>query len=200
MHANKLKISLEQFPSDPRVDFDNIAIMACEHGRYKLGDENAKVIMAKKLGVSANDYDLQELIQMCHEKELVFSHEPLFMYDHSGLTVATTPFSCRWDSGQIGEVLVFKDDIKREFGVKRFGKLVKEKMAQRAKEIIASEVATYDAYLTGNVLMFTICDEDGEVIDSATGFYGSNIVENGLMAELPEEFREQAKTMSVSYS
>jgi hypothetical protein len=29
---------------------------------------------------------------------------PLYLYDHSGLTISTSPFSCRWDSGQVGYI------------------------------------------------------------------------------------------------
>lgn len=36
----------------------------------------------------------------------------LFLYDHSGLSISSGPFSCRWDSGWFGIVAVSVEQVK----------------------------------------------------------------------------------------
>ena len=36
--------------------------------------------------------------------------QPIYAYMHGGVTVSLTPFSCRWDSCQVGLVFSHKDD------------------------------------------------------------------------------------------
>jgi hypothetical protein len=72
---------------------------------------------------------------------------PLYLYDHSGITMSTSPFSCRWDSGQVGWTFVSKKKIREEYGVKRISKELIEKVT----EMLEGEVRTYDMYLTGEL-------------------------------------------------
>ena len=39
---------------------------------------------------------------------------PLYLYDHSGISMKTTPFSCQWDSGQVGWIYVEKKKCLQE--------------------------------------------------------------------------------------
>ena len=41
---------------------------------------------------------------------------PLFLYDHSGITMSTGPFSCPWDSGQVGWIYAPKQKFIEETG------------------------------------------------------------------------------------
>ena len=41
---------------------------------------------------------------------------PLYLYDHSGITMNTTGFSCSWDSGQVGFIYASKARFKEETG------------------------------------------------------------------------------------
>jgi hypothetical protein len=41
---------------------------------------------------------------------------PLYLYDHSGITMSYKPFGCRWDSGQVGFIYMTAQDIKKEYG------------------------------------------------------------------------------------
>lgn len=102
----------------------------------------------------------------------------LFLYDHSGITMRTSPFSCPWDSGPVGFIYASYETIRKEFGVKRVTKAVRE----NAERLLRSEVETYDQYLTGDVWGYRILeinpespdDQDTfEQIDSCWGFFGS---------------------------
>ena len=44
----------------------------------------------------------------------------LFLYDHSGLSISSGPFSCRWDSGWFGIVAVSVEQVKKEYGWKSY--------------------------------------------------------------------------------
>jgi hypothetical protein len=102
---------------------------------------------------------------------------PLYMYDHSGISISTKPFSCRWDSGQIGFVLVSKKQALEEYG----GVRVSSKKKVKIESIIEAEVQTYTQYVEGEVYGFQIVDEDDEVIDSCYGFYGTDFATNGML-------------------
>lgn len=101
------------------------------------------------------------------EAEEVFIVSPLYLYDHSGITISMGAFSCPWDSGQVGYIFVERAKAKAEWGVYA-DKDILERMR--------GEVEAYDRYLTGQIFGYIIdrVDEDAEVvedhIDSCWGF------------------------------
>lgn len=92
--------------------------------------------------------------------------EPVYLYDHSGITMRTTPFSCPWDSGQIGIIYMDKDTVIREWG--DFHDTTKEK----AEAVLKAEVEEYDCYISGEVYGYRLLDESDQEIDSCWGYYG----------------------------
>ena len=92
---------------------------------------------------------------------------PLFLYDHSGRTISTAPFSCPWDSGQVGYIYVTFERARQEHGWKVMTK------ARRAKliEYLQDEVKAYDDYLTGQVYGYVLTNDNGDTIDSLWGIY-----------------------------
>jgi len=84
---------------------------------------------------------------------------PLYLYDHSGITMSTTPFSCRWDSGQVGIVYAKKDKVIKEFSNNPKG-MLGSKIRQRAERLMKAEVETYDHYLTGQCYGYDIYKGD----------------------------------------
>jgi len=91
---------------------------------------------------------------------------PLYLYDHSGITMRCSAFSCPWDSGQVGFIFVSKADARKEFG-----RLTKATVA-RIEQSLRGEVETYAQYLEGDVYGYEVEDSDGETLDSCWGFYG----------------------------
>jgi len=47
---------------------------------------------------------------------------PLYLYDHSGITMNTTGFSCGWDSGQVGYIVMSYEKIRKEYNWKNITK------------------------------------------------------------------------------
>lgn len=150
--SHRIEIHYDRDPLDPRTDYDNFGTMVCFHMRYTLGDKDHGF---------ASPADLFEHI----EKEKSF-YRNLYLYDHSGVTMSVSPFSCPWDSGQVGIIFVDPETVRKEFSVKRISKKIKAK----AFEILEAEVKTYDQFLTGEFYGYIILDKDGEHTDSCWGF------------------------------
>jgi hypothetical protein len=66
-----------------------------------------------------------------------------------------------------------------------YGKLTKSAIA-KVEKYLAGEVEVYDQYLSGCVYQFRKVDEDGNVLDSCSGFYGHDIEKNGMRDYIPE--------------
>lgn len=123
------------------------------------------------------DYELRCRIESDPEKlhKVIEAHYlmlPLYLYDHSGLTMRTTSFSCSWDSGQVGFIFASKADAIKEFS--KNGRLT-AKARQAALDCMTAEVESYDDYLTGNCWGFIVEVFDGdewEQFDSRWGFLG----------------------------
>lgn len=151
-HHKGYEISIEQDenPMNPRED-DNLGRMLCRHTRYNLGDEP-----------QANREEVLDILEG-RKKDVVAL--PLYLYDHSGITMNTTGFSCPWDSGMVGCIFASYDKIRSWYGVKRITKAVIEKV----KESLRSEVKVYDDYISGNVYGYVI-KKDDEEMDSSWGY------------------------------
>lgn len=144
-----IKIWQDDDPPNPR-DWDNLSIMLCEHRRYQLGDKDAEQLLS---GVDPKS-----------KSHLVV---PLYLYDHGGITMSTTPFSCPWDSGQVGIAVVTKERMLKEYDCERITKYVRAKALAQVER----EVKTYDQYLRGACYGYTVEDADGEEVDSLGGIY-----------------------------
>lgn len=96
---------------------------------------------------------------------------PLYLYDHSGITMSTGGFSCPWDSGCVGVIVCDKETIQREFDGDR----------GEALRALEAEVKAYDDYITGNyyVLLAEEREDDGDwdCVDSIGGIEGDYITD-----------------------
>lgn len=148
-----LKIIYDECAESPR-EWDNLGTMVCFHRRYNLGDKH---------NFSSPDEIPEARITL-----------PLYLYDHSGITMSTSPFSCPWDSGQVGVIYLTDEKIKAEgLGDRTDEELIK---------YLVGEVETYDQYLRGDVYGYVVtkdntcehCEHtEEEEIDSCWGFFGT---------------------------
>lgn len=141
----RLTIDTDNDPENPR-EWDEYTTMVCAHNRYNLGDENATF-------ANHRDWDLylkETILDGVEEDDVIWL--PLYLYDHSGITMSTTPFSSRWDSGQVGWIYAHKDalmDIPDVYEDNHFND-------DKAYEVLKNVVKTYDQYLTGQVYGYTL--------------------------------------------
>ena len=107
---------------------------------------------------------------------------PLYLYDHSGITMSTSPFSCPWDSGQVGWIYADRDMMEKEYGI------VTPEVIKQVQTVLENEVETYDYYLTDQCYGFQLFEGDVE-IDSCWGFLGDiRGLQNNLKEYMPEGF------------
>lgn len=158
-YNHSIEIHQDDNPSNPRED-DNLGTMVCFHNRYNLGDTDH--------GYNFSNYDswgeLKEAILKDNPKAIIL---PIYMYDHSGITINTTGFSCGWDSGQIGFIFISRTKIREEYSAKN----VSAKLRARVTTYLQGEVEIYDQYLRGDIYGFVATDSTGEEVDSCWGFY-----------------------------
>lgn len=146
----QIKIFQDFDPESPR-EWDNLGEMICFHDRYQLGDEHS--------------YSVEEVNALVTSPYILSL--PLYLYDHGGITIRTHPFSCPWDSGRVGYIIVDKEKILKEYG----GKRVTNKIRERVLSVLKSEVSIYDDFLTGRVYGYEI-EKEGEEYGSCWGYFG----------------------------
>ncbi len=188
----RLTVYHDDSAESPR-SWDNLSKMVCFHGKYNLGDSH---------DYKQDNYSSwEELKKDIEDREDVAIILPLYLYDHSGITISTSSFSCRWDSGQIGWVFITKKAARENFNIQRIGKKIREKLEKN----ILAEVEEYDQYLQGNIYGYLLeelkkttclypdCKEEHEDtwkdIDSCWGFMGYDFNKNGLKHNLSKEYQ-----------
>lgn len=147
-----IKIKRDEHPSDPR-EFDCLGKMVCFHPKYILGD--------KGHGLTPHD-----LVEKVKGKDILAL--PLFLLDHSGLSIQTEPFGCDpqgWDTSRLGYIYVDGCKARKELGGKSAWR-------EKALRILEAEVFEYNQYLIGDVHGFIVFDRDGKEVSSCCGFIG----------------------------
>lgn len=187
-----LSIFYDESSESPR-EWANVGKMLCWHDRYSLGDENPHhsfedlfISLIEKNGVDENhdldQLDESQLWKVVQEIDDVVIM-PLYLYDHSGITISTSRFSDYWDSGQVGFIYAEKNTVMENCVTSN------RDWKEVAKEALEGEVEAYDTFLRGDVYEFTIEAEvecqschhvEKEIIDSCGGFYGNEWQNNGL--------------------
>lgn len=155
-----LRIEQDDDPMSPR-EWDNVGTMICMHRRYTLGDDH-------ELCNRAGDFDgWEEIEQHLRDECGAVSMLPIFMYDHSGIALSTTPFGCGWDSGRVGVIYTTAAQLK-SMGVELKG----------AEECLEYEVKLYDQFVRGEVYAYTIEDSHGNVVENCGGFFTEDDAKN----------------------
>jgi hypothetical protein len=192
----KLKIELYVDSGNSPREWDNVGTMATKHRNYSIGEETISDPidwLATKLGYTDRTVsNISEKLNVEYYSEPVkkvleenffkaFIVLPLYMYEHSGVSISTTPFSCKWDSGQLGYIFCTKEKALEEFG----GKKVTKKIRERCFSNFVAEVESYDTWQKGEVYGFNASYGDEE--DSCGGFYGTDWENNGILDHLSFE-------------
>jgi hypothetical protein len=171
----RIVIDYDGNPMNPRTENDNFGKMIFFHKRYNMGDDHKyaspqELVLAltgldeEALGANPND-DLGD----GSKYRIVW--EPVYMYDHSGQTISTTPFSDPWDSGQLGIIYATYDDIIKNYGIEPLDPKTWEPLpetVEQAEKLLKSEVEEYDHYIRGDVFGYMIYATTDEDTDDAT--------------------------------
>lgn len=206
----KLLVGEDSYSESPR-EWCNLGSMVCFHSRHVLGDKHSfndpdqffYELAEKFIGDTdkvdeMDDYEIREYVASLEDEGKQLIMLPLFLYDHSGLTISTTPFSCPWDSGQIGYIYTTFDRIKEFYNIFDADGMPEGDMKDildDVKKHLISEVKTYDCYLRGDVYEYILfkkvkCITCGhieyETVDSCCGFYSMD----DIKGELGEKYYE----------
>lgn len=108
---------------------------------------------------------------------------PLWLYDHSGISMScgkrTGQYADRWDSGCVGWIICLKKTLLENEIISN--DQPDAEWRARAEEVMKGDVKIYDHYIGNEVYAFFLYDEDGEEIESVGGFFGFDILENGIL-------------------
>lgn len=216
-HGLTVRIEQDMDPLNPLEDWDVFGTLVCWHRRYDLGHKNGVEKLQEAVRSSKRfqqypswgDYSSDHYKDLSDPATLINTAAQcgilmleLYLYDHGGITMRTSKFSCPWDSGQVGVIFITTEDAKEELGVPRLTKKAKEK----AYECMKGTVESYDQYLTGDVYGYTIEDEDGEYLESCWGFFGSDYVceeakavADSILKHFEETARAEAEHQRVQH-
>jgi len=140
-----IEIIHDDYADNPREIYDHIGSMVCFHRRYCIGDKHSFSIEDLKEKIASDDY----------------YYLPIYMMDHSGISISSTSYQDKWDSGQVGYIILSKE------------KAMEENIpAEHALNVLQNEIVEYNSFLTGETWGYQIISPKGEELDSCYSFYG----------------------------
>jgi len=163
--GHTIVLSYDNTCPSPRGDMEEFGTMVCFHKKYKLGDST---------DLKSSDFSgWEDLKKYLINKEGAGVVLPLYLMDHSGISMSTASFGCPWDSVQVGYIYASRAKILAEFG----GKALTKKLKEKAEGYLKGEVEVYDLFISGECYGFVVDPEDMDSIydgnyDSCGGFYG----------------------------
>lgn len=165
-----IEVMHDDYVESPR-EWDNLGTLAVFHNHYNFGDQGH--------GIDSSDYKgWSEMEAAIRREKDVAVILPVYMLDHSGITISTSPFSCPWDSGQVGFIWISKEKARAEYG----WRVISKKRKEQLQGYLMGEIETLDEYLTGNVHGYVIKDAEGEELDACWGYFGDPET-SGLMED-----------------
>lgn len=159
----KLEIRYDEFPPNPRVDYDNLGTMVCRHKKYSFGDVNT-------------ESEVQKVMSEINSANALII--PIYMYEHGGIAFKASPFSDTWDSGQLGIMYVSHEKIIHEYGS------LSEHSLERAQKVMIGELEDYSKYVNGEIYEYRVLNDDDEELDSERGFFDIDDAKEEGMASL----------------
>ena len=180
-----IEIHADEDAESPRDNCDNLGKVFCFHDKYNLGDKN---------DYDSNQFSSWDELEKAIEKDFrPVVILPVYMMDHSSLSISTDPTwfqacdSQGWDWGQIGFAFVSREDALKEHNAKRLSPKIKKE----SERILQSEVDEWGKYINGEVYGYIVKDEEGEEVDSCWGFIGYDYV----IEEAKQSAKSQKETI-----
>ena len=175
----KLVIWYDEMPESPR-EWSNLGYFITVDSNYYSPDrEETLERIVKETGQIANSQvEHIKLIKSDMKAQFddkVLAIYPISKYEHSGVAYSLGNRH-GFDYSNNGFYIVTENKAK-EIGAEK----------KDFEKIIKSELENYNRYANGEVYGFTLYDDDGEVIDSCSGFFD---VED-IRESLPDEWKDE---------
>jgi hypothetical protein len=159
----RIKTYQDDEPDNPR-DWDNLGKIFYGHKRYVLGEVDVR----KEFEDCYSWDDVEKRIIELYDPLVIL---PLYLYDHGILRIKIGDFYdsqlpqgyAHFDTGMVGFVIAERDKVRKEYGVQRISK----KLREQVKQILEDEIDVFDKYLSGQVYAYSIEDTD----IACSGFY-----------------------------
>lgn len=201
----RITVMYDDDAESPRRAWDNVATLWSEdmHRRYNFHESEASDVLARIIAserAHIGDNEVMDEWQDINWINYLLTVQPgrndwvivpLNMYDHGGLSFSTGGFSCQWDSGIIGFMIVDRERWDAQHGG--------EWSREAAIEHIEGEVADLNNYHVYGAVGYqlekantcTCCDHtEWEEITSCWGYYGdSKSRMESVKGDLPLEYQ-----------
>ncbi len=176
---------------NPR-DGNNLGAIAFKHPKYDLGEERISDPidwLEDRLKLQRRGLYTRKRMRYL-EKFFLREYVGLrvYLYDHSGITISTSPFKLLSSSGQVGYIYTDKKQIKETLRTKR----VTQKVRKRVKEFLQHEIEAFDNYIRVNPHEFIIENEQKETVKIDDGLNGGDLSRNGMKVWMPKHLNSQS--------
>ena len=185
-NGHHIDIYYDESPESPRA-WDNLGTFYTIHHRYCPEEEFDRHFQWEEVFDRYGDFSDS------FEKQYIALK--IYLYDHSGQTISSSPFFYPWDSGLFGIVAVSVEKVKKEYE----WKLLTADRRRTIEGYLQGEIATYDNYLRGEVYGYRItpADDKDDVLESCWGYFGDSGLEQledecrAIIDSLIDEQKEQ---------
>lgn len=158
-NIDELPASLHDDADDADILIKVLDAISCD---YPLGGPIGKafdrVIDEEYRYSTPSEEYLDELLDLVKKYGVI---EKIYRYEHSAIAYSTSPFSCRWDSGQVGYAFMSKPAALKYFNAKRFTK----KIAKLAEQYLDDAVSEYSDAINAENFYIRIEDSHGVEIN-----------------------------------
>lgn len=203
----RLTIEVDEVARNPREGYEPLGTLVYQNDRSWSGDKDALpgrsctdvedylYRLAGRYGMATEDPTNKQVLAFL-EKHLILCGVDI--YEHSSRTFKMNAdpkklFDCE------GIMYVEKEAVRKEWGVKRISKQLRETVLRNFE----SEIKEYAAWAEGEVYGFILeekqpchcgqadCEDvEWKEIDSCWGFYGDEWHQNGLADYIPDEYKD----------
>lgn len=174
-----IEIIPDEDAESPRDAYSNLGIVVGSHGRHRIGGQSD---VYNGPSIDFDDFeDWDEVEAHLRSEHGVVQMLPVYMIDHSGTAYSTAPFSCSWDSGQVGFIIATEDTIK-DIGTPH----------ALVDEALTAEVAEWSRWAQGYYVGYTVTNANGEVIDSCWGIDDEEYAMTEAKATVDDVVRSEA--------
>lgn len=179
----QIEIHYDESAESPREWDGKICSIIMQSRDYQLNETGIELAPFKEYGSSRVDGKALEA-EIKKELNPVFLLK-LYAYIHSGISLSLSPWRegdlpqghARFDSGQIGYVVMTRHNVRECFGQAK-AKYMTKKFKDYLYEQVQGEIKVLEYYLNGNVYGYNIEEVD---MGSCWGFYGWDHEESGLL-------------------
>lgn len=151
-------------PQNPREDWDHQSTLVIMHRNLAIEEDKGEV----RNHFDGSWQNAYQRIGDCQGGMLIL---PVFLLDHSGITISTTDFRDSWDSGQSGFIWQTEAQIREQFLIEA-GRDITVDEFEHARNCLKGEIEEYNQYVNGEIFGYVLSSVGGKELESCWGFYG----------------------------